>query len=222
MKKAADESREELPEGITGYPDRPADDVRKESNPFTERDWRMLGYAWSGFVLRLLLIAGGIFTVYQYVQTRDEARIGRTLEMVDLWEQPQYQEAQRAVRQRIAALNERYSRLIGENPSPEELRVYRSRIGMEAMSEDGGEMPLPDFEEHFDRIVYFLNRVAFCVESDMCKREVADAYFRDYAQSFWAYFEGHVDRRRTLGSPSFATAIERFIEADPQPFWTFW
>lgn len=222
MRKAADQSREELPEGVTGYPDRPADDIERETNPFTDRDWRMLGYAWSGFVLRLLLIAGGIFTVYQYVQTRDETRIGRTLEMVDLWEQPQYQEAQRAVRQRIEALNEKYAGLIGDDPTPEELRVYRSRIGMEAMSEDGGEMPLPVFEEHFDRIVYFLNRIAFCVEGDMCKREVAEAYFRDYAQSFWAYFEGHIDRERTLGSPSFATAIERFVEEDTQPFWRFW
>jgi hypothetical protein len=38
-------------------------EIKKESNPFTEADWRMWTYAWSGFLLRLMLVFGASFSV---------------------------------------------------------------------------------------------------------------------------------------------------------------
>lgn len=209
--KAGGKTRDELEETVTGFPDRSTQEIKKEANPFTDRDWRMLGYAWSGFALRVLLIVGGVFSVVQYIQARDEKRIERTLELVELWEQPQYQEAQKALKTRLDGLNARHAGLLGGNPSPEEQRVYRERIGIAAHAEDGGAMPLAEFEEHFDRVVYFLNRVAFCVDGNLCKRSVADAYFRDFAASFWAYFAGYVEQERRRGAPGYAAMIETWL-----------
>lgn len=210
-KKAADQSRDELPETVSAFPDKSVEDIRAEDNPFTESDWRMLGYAWSGFILRVLLIVGGVFTVVQYIQARDEKRIERTLQLVEIWERPEYQTAQRELKRRIDTLNEQYAGLIGDNPTPEERRVYNERIGMEALSADGGAMPLAEFEEQFDRIVYFLNRVAFCVEGNLCKKSVADAFFKDFATSFWGYFAGHIERERRSGAPSYGKVIETYL-----------
>lgn len=201
-----------LPESTSGFPDTSVHDIKAESNPFTSSDVRMLGYAWAGMAVRVFLIAGGIFSVWQYMQQREEKRVQRTLELVQLWEQPNYQEAQRAVRDRLEALDSQHSDLLGNNPSEAELAVYRGRLGLAAMSENGGEMTLGDFRDEFDRVVYFLNRVSFCVDADLCSEEVADAYFHDYARSFWDYFSTYIDRERSRGRPKMGEAIEAYLK----------
>lgn len=211
MSGTATKSREELEETVTAFPDRSTQEIKKESNPFTDRDWRMLGYAWSGFLLRLLLIAGGVFTVVQYFQAREEGRIERALQLVELWEQPEYQAAQKALKSRLDGLNTQYAGLLGSNPSEEEKRIYAERIGIAALGAQGGAMPVEEFRDHFDRIVYFLNRVAFCVEGNLCQRRVTDAYFRDFAASFWGYFRGHAEQERRRGAPNYAVTIENWI-----------
>jgi hypothetical protein len=190
------------------------DDPGKESNPFTDRDPRMLAYAWVGFVLRVMLMVGAIFSVIQYLQAREEKRVERTLELVDMWDRPEFQEAQRALRTRLIALNQANQALLGSNPSENDRKIYFSSIGKQLMTEEGGTMPLAEFEPHFDRVVYFLNRVGSCVKGNLCDREVADEYFLDYARSFWSYFSDYaVDQRRM--SPNFAKAIEHYVATAP-------
>jgi len=186
-------------------------DIKREANPFTESDWRMRSYAWAGYTLRFVLIFGAVFTVVQFMAAREEKRVERALGLAETWERPEYQDAQKALRDRLAGLNARYASLLGENPSADELEVYYDRVGQEAMTAEGGAMPLPEFQERFDRIVYFLNRVSFCVEGNMCSPEVSDAYFGDYAQSFWSYFGGYVQAQRRRGQPSYAKPIEAFV-----------
>ena len=189
------------------------DEVRRESNPFTDGDWRMLSYAWSGFALRILLVLGTVFSVVQYLQAREEKRVERTLELVELWDRPEYQDAQRALKRRLTELNTRFAGDLGRSATPKELALFQERIGIEAMKAEGGAMPPEAFREAFDRIVYFLNRVSFCVDGGLCSQDVAEAYFRDYAQSFWSYFAGHVRQERRRGSPNFARPIEDYVTA---------
>lgn len=202
----------QLPETIEGFPWPSNHEIKKESNPFTDRDWRMWLYAWSGLAVRFTIVLGAAFTVYQFLATREQTRVQRTLELVELWEKPEYQDAQRAVKQRLADLNEKYAGLLGANPTDNELSVYYDRIGVEAMAEDGGTMALPAFSAEFDRVVYFLNRVSFCVDGGICSKPIADAYFRDYAESFWRYFAGYIAKQRKAGASSFARPIENYLK----------
>ncbi len=189
------------------------DEVRRENNPFTDGDWRMLSYAWSGFALRILLVVGTIFSVVQYLQAREEKRVERTLELVELWDQPEYQAAQRSLKRRLTELNARFSADLGRSTTPKELALFQERIGIEAMKAEGGSLPVDEFHESFDRIVYFLNRVSFCVDGGLCSKDVAEAYFRDFAQSFWGYFAGHIRQERRRGSPNLAKPLENYVVA---------
>ena len=74
-------------------------------------------------------------------------------------------------------------------------------------------MPLADFEERFDRIVYFLSRVASCVEGNLCDRAVADEFFLDYARSFWRFFSDWIVKERERGSPNLAITVENYLKA---------
>lgn len=191
------------------------EDVKKESNPFTDRDWRMWIYAWSGFGLRIMLVFGTIFSVYQYLAARQDRRVERTLALVERWEGPEFQKAQTALKARLGELNGKYQSLLGATPSPAELGVYYRKIGSEAMTADGGSMPLPEFQIEFDKIVYFLNRVSACSTSNLCAPEVADEYFHDFARSFWDYFAGYVQQQRRRGSANFAKPLEDYLKSRP-------
>jgi len=204
-------AKERLPETTEGFPWPSSHEIKKESNPFTDRDWRMLIYAWSGLLVRFAIIFTLAFSVYQFLANQEQKRVEQTMSLVELWETKDYQQAQRALKDRLAALNAKYDKLLSASPSPTEEQVFRQRIGIEAMSASGGDMPLADFSENFDRIVYFLNRLSFCVDGGLCSRKVSDAYFHDYAVSFWSYFAGYVDKQRKAGSPTFATAIEAYV-----------
>lgn len=193
-------------------------DVKRESNPFNDPDPRMLVYAWVGFLLRILLVFGAVFSILQYVAQREEKRVERTMELIDMWDRPEFQEAQRALRSRLVALTEANKGLLGSNASETERKVFQASIGQQLMTEQGGELPLAEFSLHFERIVYFLNRLATCVKSNICDREVANDYFMDYAQSFWTYFADYVADVRRSGSPNFAKPIEEYVaSAEPAP-----
>ena len=184
-------------------------------NIFSEKDWRVTANAWAGFLLRVLLISGTLFSVYQYMMARREMRVERTLQLVELWERSEYQDAQKAVKSRLTNLNQKYSDLLGKNPSPTELSVYYQKIGIEALNGDGGDMPLAEFQDRFDRVVYFLNRVSSCVEGNLCDRDIANDYFQDYAASFWRYFRGYVEKQRKAGAATYAQAIEKYVGDGP-------
>jgi len=200
-----------LAERTEAFPE--VEDVdKRENNPFTDGDWRMLSYAWSGYVLRVLLVLGTVFSVVQYLQAREEKRVERTLELVELWDRPEYQDAQRVLKRRLAELNERFAGDLGRSATPKELAIFQERIGIEAMTAQDGSVSPEVFRESFDRIVYFLNRVSFCVEGGLCSHDVAEAYFRDYAASFWSYFAGHIRQERRRGAPNFAKPLEDYVD----------
>jgi len=204
-----------LPETTEASPWVSTHEIKKESNPFTDRDWRMLVYAWFGLAVRVALVLGAIFSVYQFLAAREEKRVEYALDMVELWEKPEFQTAQRAVQKRIDSLNVRYEATLREQPTMNARAFVLRRIGAEAMTADGGAMPVEEFQEQFDRIVYFLNRISFCVEGDLCSRKVIDAYFGEYARSFWDYFAGYVADRRKVISPTYAEPIETYVRGLP-------
>ena len=198
---------EHVPEGASPIPGL----SEWTENIFAEGDWRVSANAWAGFLLRILLISGTLFSVYQYLMARQEMRVERTLQLVELWERSEYQEAQKSLKTRLAGLNEKYSGLLGKGPTPAELAVYYEKVGIEAMHSDGGVVPLPEFQDQFDRLVYFLNRVSSCVEGNLCDRDIANDYFQDYAASFWRYFRGYVEKQRKGGATTYAAAIEKYV-----------
>jgi hypothetical protein len=200
--------------GDTDADSSPPPPPRKET-PFTDSDWRIRLDAWSGLFVRIGLVVGAVFSVYQYLAQREEQRVAQTMHLVELWDQGDYQQAQQSLKARLTGLNEKYSNLLGQNPSQKEQAVYRQRIGIQAMAAEGGSKPLDAFTADFDKIVYFLNRLAFCVDGGLCSRKMADAYFRDYATSFWSYFAGYIEKQRKAGAPTYALAIEKYVSEGP-------
>lgn len=195
----------------------PAEGITKESSPFSDRDRRVMVYAWMGFMLRILLVVGAVFSIIQYLAAREEKRVERTLALVDMWDGAEFQDAQTALKARLIALNKANEGLMSSNPTEDERKIYYESVGKQLMTDGGGAAPMTEFEPKFDRIVYFLNRVSTCVKRNLCDRQVADDYFLDYARSFWSYFGGYADSVRKGGSPNYARSIEDYVTSAPAP-----
>jgi hypothetical protein len=149
---------------------------------------------------------------------RAEMRVERALALVELWDQDKYQEAAKAVKDRLAGLLAKNPNPFGAKPTEKDLAFYYARIGEQALDSSGADPATPQFQEEFDRLVYFLNRVSFCVDRNICDRDIAQNYFQDYAASFWRYFRGYAEKRRKQGEPAYAVAIEKFVgDADVRP-----
>lgn len=217
VKKKLPKSAASSTVSLEPIPEPSPQEIKKESNPFTDSDLRMRTYAWAGYALRVMLIVGACFSVFQYLTARQERRVERTMQLVELWEQKDYQDAQQALKKRLVDLNAKYSSLLPPNPSATELDIYNRRIGLEALSDAGGEQPIAEFQRQFDRILYFLNRVSACSSSNICAPEMVDDYFRDFAKSFWGYFAGYIDRQRKAGSASYAKPLQDFLGPDAVP-----
>lgn len=208
-------------EALSGFPDISLEAIQPDppkadpGSPFQSPDWRVAAHAWLGLIVRSALVLGAVFSVVQYLNTREETRIGRTLALVEDWEKPEYQAAQRALHERLAALNTKYGELLPAKASEREVAIFQSRVGIESLTEGGGAMPLAEFRQNYDRIVYFLNRVSTCVNGNLCSRGVADEFFRDFAVSFWNYYAAQVETERKRGQPTYALAIETYVK--PQP-----
>jgi hypothetical protein len=201
------------PDTGLGLPLPGTQEPKEEPNPFKASDWRMFVFAWSGFTLRILLCVGAVFSAVQFLQARQDKRVERTLALVELWERDDYQEAQRVLKRRLGELNRQAASLITQDTSPEQLDVIMASIGLKAMTEQGGTMPLADFQDQFDRIVYFLSRLSSCVETRLCDRGVADEFFLDYARSFWRFFADYIVRERKAGAENLGVAIETYLAA---------
>ncbi len=189
-------------------------EIKKENNPFTESDWRMWTYAWSGFLLRLMLVFGASFSVYQYLVQREEKRVERTFALIELWERAEYQDAQKALRQRLVQVHDRLKSQLSATPTQAQLDFYYRKVGTEAMTAADSATPLADVQANFDRVLYFLNRVSSCTTTNLCSKSVTDEYFRDYAQTFWSYFSGYIRSQRRAGSTTLAESLETYLKAD--------
>jgi hypothetical protein len=202
-----------LPDTGTGLPMPNTQEPKDEPNPFKATDWRLFLFAWSGFALRVLLCVGAVFSAVQFLNARQDKRVERTLALVELWDKPEYQEAQSALKKRLGELNRQSAGLVTAQTTPDQLEIIMASIGSKAMTDGGGEMPLAAFQDRFDRIVYFLSRLASCVETRLCDRPVADEFFLDYARSFWRFFSTYVERERRSGTANLAVGLEKYVSA---------
>jgi hypothetical protein len=211
---AAAAKGKKLPETTEAFPWHSNHEVKKESNPFLDKDWYNRIYAWAGMFVRVVIIVGAVFSVVQFMTAREEKRVERTLGLVDLWDTPENQAAVTAVSARLAEINEANRNFLPEQPTAEQLANYYSSIGIAALRPDPANPATAAIPQQFERVLFFLNRMAACVEGNLCSGAVADDFFIDYARSFWTYFAGHVEERRRA-APGYAEPLEAYLTKRP-------
>ena len=95
-------------------------------NIFADGDWRCFGQCLGGLpAARPADHRDPVFSVYQYWRPGQEMRVERTLQLVELWERGEYQEAQKCAEEASCRRSTKNtSDLLGNSPSQTELAVY--------------------------------------------------------------------------------------------------
>lgn len=157
-------------------------------------------------------LIGLLWGFYEYVQRREEGRVGQTLALVQLWEKEGYKASfdkiEGAIADRIDGMDDALKDALA-TASEKERADARGRIATNVAQQTiGGQAG----EVHVDTILYFFTRLAICVESQLCSSGAAHLYFGDMTSSFWCYFQPYVESRRESGSVRYGSELERYVQ----------
>ncbi|MGR3271788.1 hypothetical protein DU478_05380 [Thalassococcus profundi] len=170
-----------------------------------EHERRFLGVPisiWDGLagLFTVLAVLGGliglILAYFELAQRREAARAEATLALLDVWEGAtqggtHYLNAFRALDARVKAnLDEVPQADLDAARADDTMRAaLYARVTREVMDD-------PEAQRAFEDVVYFFQRLAICVETNLCDREATLAFFGGPMRSFSLTFSAPIANRR--------------------------
>ncbi|MHA7876352.1 hypothetical protein [Roseivivax sp.] len=141
-------------------------------------------------------IAGLIVAYFELAQRRDAAQAEATLALLDVWEGAnnggtRYLDAFRLLDNRVAARLDEVPRADLEAARADETMraALYARATRELMADH-------EVQRAFEDVVYFFQRLAICVETDLCDRRATLAFFEGPMRSFRLTFAAPISERR--------------------------
>lgn len=152
------------------------------------------------------LVAGGGFAAWQFLESRNDARVERTMEYILRYEDGPVGESRRSIRTALRPFASQFAEM-GSTVAPE------SRDQMiSTLMEEAGDGRLPD---HVDTIVEFYEGLWTCIREQICSRDVSFGYFASDAREFVQNFDPYI-RERKLNNPLYGRGLEKIASARPQ------
>lgn len=153
----------------------------------------------------VLGIISGMWAVYLYIQQIDASRAEKTLELVEVWAngtaRPAYERLDREMTGLIDAMSDQ-DRVEVAAASADERAEKRRQLGLKATQN-------PDVLDALEEVEFFFNRLAVCVDTQLCSRYVAQAFFKDTLETLLAAYGGAIEQRQHDGWPSFGVSTQR-------------
>ncbi len=162
---------------------------------------------------KVLVIAGGGFTAWQYHQTIVTARIERTFEYVETLSRGRDAESRLAITTELLNRQRQLRALHEGKLSPNDARqVHTNTVRFLVRdSRDGRGLAL-----EIDTIANLFQEVQICIEHSLCEAEVAQAFLGETGRNYWNNFEPHFMEQRAM-IPDYGAGLERFVKALPKP-----
>lgn len=174
--------------------------------------WASQASLWSSLIVKIILIAGALFSVWQYLEAKNEQRIARTFDLVTLWESDRLQAAYRQLYADIEIYRQN-----NQNPL-QQLAISEPDLNPEALvgqaiwdqAYENGSGAVP--RENILTLQYFLSRAVTCSQENLCDKHLISVFFDDFALDFWQYFSDQLEDGAS--SPS---ALQIYIETLTKP-----
>lgn len=165
---------------------------------------------WLDLVVKVGAIFAAIFAVHQYLEARQDARVAKTLDYVQRFDDADSKVG--AARRRIAGvlwLNDgqiKRLRDIKRNlPEAESREIHRRFISKLV----DGTAASPGLRQEIQDLVSFFEGLSVCVETNLCDATSAERFFGDFAKTFWSNFAVFIEERR-LVSPDYGSGLQAF------------
>ncbi|MAM10258.1 MAG: hypothetical protein CML23_07290 [Rhizobiaceae bacterium] len=161
-----------------------------------ERDQFLLfwpGWKWealAGVVAAIgLMVAvpSFLFGIAQYSWHLEGERARETLEMIDLWEVRGYQDT-------FSHFTEDVEELLAEIPTDELQMAAQSERAANNIRLKIAEALLSkgENEEHFDKLLFFFNRLGLCVQAKLCSIRTAETFYSGTLNNFVDFFMPYI------------------------------
>lgn len=188
--------------------DKPTVDADDKERPTWRRGLKTLDEMVSP-VLKALLLVSLIFGVLQYLQVRQNERVGQSLQYVSLWDADEFRRDLNAIN---AALAPSFQ---ASRPEIDDARDDPKLVdGMLANLGDrltGSDLTFDtELEAKVERIFYFFDRAAICAEEAICEYDVLRSFLGEEATAFWKYFSIYARRKHDAGYTGYGRWTERF------------
>lgn len=132
------------------------------------------------------VILAGIWGIYEYTQRVEADKARETLVLIEVWET-------KGAKDSYNLLASKVSQLLGsldipqDMPEGEKIKNINSKVDQIIMREKVS-------ENAFEEVVYFFNRLALCVEAELCSIKIAKVFYEDTLSSFLVYFENSIKK----------------------------
>lgn len=186
-------------EGIRETPEPEVDKKTRErpSSVYGWIDW------WANLAIKVSVIFGLFFSGFQYWKSVEREKIQRSFELVDLWQTDRIQKSFTVLKARLQEQQNEALRLM-PNMTPQQAETAQKVIGAKIVSMTDTD---PTVDEALSTMVYFLNRVANCANTNLCQVSVLDDFFFDYSKQFFLTFGSEI----MSGSKMDARPIDKYI-----------
>ena len=168
---------------------------------------------WIDLFLKVASILGGLFVLYQYLESQHQIRVSRTLEYVQKLDDPSSRMGAAYASLSGAMLDVersvgRYNNAVLSEKRGQELRDRFIRTILERRT-SGDRSVASDLND----VVVFHELLQSCIRNNLCDRKTARDFFLSDARKLWMNFANHLEDQRST-NPDFAVGLEQFVSSD--------
>lgn len=172
--------------------------------------WTSRLLEWIDLATKIGAVFAVLFAIHQYLAARQDARVERTLDYVQSFnDRSQVGAARRRISEDLWRSSDQLmelGRLMEELPTPQASDL-RNRFVWKLVD---GTAERPGFRSEVHDVLSFFDDLAICVATELCDRESAISFFGDYVKDFWANFESFIIEHRVLAQ-DYGEGIESMV-----------
>ncbi len=148
--------------------------------------------------VKLAILAGSVFAIYQFYEAKTDFRIGKTFDYISQYQQGRLLEARENIRQQIRLLEYAF---INDMASEDHKTVVKALV-----EGDAG----PPLAKEVDLLLDFFMSLKLCIDQDLCESSVVKAFFYEQSKYYWKIFKPYIENRSDPSNPKYAKGLEWF------------
>lgn len=160
-------------------------------------------------IATMLGVVAIIFAFYQYLAQIEASKADRTIALVDLWTGGEvhnaYMKLDDGVSKLMDAMTEQERSDVAKS-TDDQRKALRLQLGVKAAAD-------PEVTAALVEVEFFFNRLAVCVEANLCSQAVVRTFFADTLTDLMGSYGQAIKDRRNQGWRTFGVEMEHLATA---------
>lgn len=161
----------------------------------------------------MALVGAVMFGAFQFWQQRADAKVGRTLDLIEQFDAEEYAAARARLDEFATNADAAWQK---QDQATKDLiadkQGAQNRLLVTAVNDQGEGLP-PRPAPAFERVVSFIGGLQVCIEQKACDAPTAHAFLDRYSTGVWDRFSPVIDDQRRQQRPGYGSEMERFVRA---------